>query len=359
MAIGTSNSQGALSHDPMRGLRPRQLPILAAIGVDIVTLVLAAAWLGGAWPLPAPSESAHPRAAVVRPAIPGAASTSVAPQALPSALEPLTPEQAQQINAAVPISNLPNPPAEPFRLATASSTDRAAAETCLTMAVYYEVGNQSDQSQAAVAQVVLNRLRHPLFPKTVCGVVFEGSDASDGMRALQPLRATARCGERPNPALWRRAGQVAERALDGYVEPSVGEATHFHADYVVPYWQSSLIKVAQIGPVIFYRWPGPLGMPVSFHGEYAGLEQAPPPILGFDDGFRATAIPTGNLVQTPPVLAATAASPVAQPHAAPVQAVAAVPAQKLIIATKITPLPDTRGRTSEGPTPRLAIPSNW
>jgi spore germination cell wall hydrolase CwlJ-like protein len=355
MAIGTLSSQSALSQHLMRALRPRRLPILAAFAVDIVTLVLAAAWLGGAWPHPAPSEPAHPRAAVTRPAIPGAASPSLAAEALPSALEPLTPEQAQQINAAVPISNLPNPPADPFRLATASSADRAAAETCLTMAVYYEVGNQSDQSQAAVAQVVLNRLRHPLFPKTVCGVVFEGSTLPTGCAFTFTCDGSLR--RRPDPALWRRAGQVAERALDGYVEPSVGEATHFHADYVVPYWQSSLIKVAQIGPVIFYRWPGPLGMRVSFHGQYAGLEQAPPPILGFDDGFRTTGVPTANVVQAPPVLAAAAGDPVA-PRAAPIQ-VAAVPAQKLIIATKITPLPDTRGRNSEGPNPRLPIPSSW
>ena len=57
---------------------------------------------------------------------------------------------------------------------------------------------------------------------------------------------------------------MAERALGGYVQPAVGDATHYHANYVVPYWRPTVLKVAQIGAHIFYRWNGELGRPTAF-----------------------------------------------------------------------------------------------
>ncbi|HZZ88499.1 MAG TPA: cell wall hydrolase, partial [Caulobacteraceae bacterium] len=63
--------------------------------------------------------------------------------------------------------------AAPFRLADPSNT--AFDLQCLTAAVYYEARGESREGQAAVAQVVLNRVRSPAFPKTVCGVVYQGA----------------------------------------------------------------------------------------------------------------------------------------------------------------------------------------
>ena len=79
------------------------------------------------------------------------------------------------------------------------------------------------------------------------------------------------------PALgaWQQAEQVAAAALAGYVETSVGEATHYHADYVAPRWAPLLAKVAQIGQHIFYRWPGAWGQPAAFTGRYIGEPRDP------------------------------------------------------------------------------------
>ena len=85
----------------------------------------------------------------------------------------LAPSQAQAINASIPFSSLPGPAARPFKIAPSDVANRTPALDCLTAAVYYEAASESDEGQAAVAQVVLNRVRHPLFPKTVCGVVFQ------------------------------------------------------------------------------------------------------------------------------------------------------------------------------------------
>src|SRR5581483_3323427 len=96
---------------------------------------------------------------------------------------------------------------------------------CLTAAVYYEARGEPHQGQAAVAQVVLNRVRDPRFPKTICGVVYQGL-------ASHECQFTFACDgaaeHRREPAAWATADKVARRALGGYVEPSVGAATHYH-----------------------------------------------------------------------------------------------------------------------------------
>ena len=71
---------------------------------------------------------------------------------------------------------------------------------------------------------------------------------------------------------WERARQVADAALNGYVYAPVGWATHYHANYVVPYWASSLVKAANVGTHIFYRWRGGWGRAPSFLSRYAGIE---------------------------------------------------------------------------------------
>ena len=82
----------------------------------------------------------------------------------------------------------------------------------------------------------------------------------------------------PEAGAWKQARAIAEAALAGYVERSVGEATHYHADYVAPRWAPLLAKVRQIGAHIFYRWPGAWGRPQAFVGRYIG-EPADPASL--------------------------------------------------------------------------------
>jgi spore germination cell wall hydrolase CwlJ-like protein len=178
-------------------------------------------------------------------------------------------DDARRINALIPAASLANPPAQPFVL-HASSADQARAEQCLAQAVYFEAGNQSADGQAAVAQTVLNRLRHPDYPKSVCGVIYQGSSLKTGCQFSFTCDGSL---NRPvMPSVWAGARAVAARALSGYVMPAVGEATYYHADYVQPYWASSLVKITQIGAQIFYRWTGPGGAPDAFTGRYAGHE---------------------------------------------------------------------------------------
>ena len=100
-------------------------------------------------------------------------------------------------------------------------------------------------------------MRHPAFPKSVCGVVYEGGIADRAASSASP--ATARCCARPGRGAWAAARAVAARRWPATSRPSVGAATHYHADYVAPYWAPKLAKLQQIGAHIFYRWPGGLG----------------------------------------------------------------------------------------------------
>lgn len=175
------------------------------------------------------------------------------------------------INALKPFGAEPPPPAKPFYLPVKTSPDdRTRAEECLTQAIYYEAAIEPIEGMQAVAQTVLNRLRHPGYPKSVCGVVYEGSQRVTGCQFS--FTCDGSLARVPNPVLWDRARSVARRALSGYVLPTVGTATHYHADYVAPYWAPTLYKIAKIGRHIFYRWTGPSGLPRAFSGRYAGGE---------------------------------------------------------------------------------------
>ena len=181
----------------------------------------------------------------------------------------LAASDAMMINALKAFGSEPPLPARPFLL-KASAGDRALAEECLTQAIYYEAAVEPVEGMQAVAQTVLNRLRHPGYPKSVCGVVYEGSQRTTGCQfSFTCDGALARV---PNPVLWERARGVAQRALNGFVLKTVGTATHYHADYVAPYWAPTLYKITQIGRHIFYRWTGPSGLPRAFSGRYAGGE---------------------------------------------------------------------------------------
>ena len=185
------------------------------------------------------------------------------------ALKALSWDAARLVNASIPLSRQINPVARAFKL-PAGAEDRARAVQCLTEAVYYEAAYEPAEGQAAVAQVILNRMRHPVYPKTVCGVVYQGHERPTGCQFT--FTCDGALARAPVEPLWSRARQVAERALAGYVAQSVGNATHYHADYVVPYWLPSLAKVAKVGTHVFYRWSGNFGLPAAFTGRYAGAE---------------------------------------------------------------------------------------
>jgi spore germination cell wall hydrolase CwlJ-like protein len=188
-------------------------------------------------------------------------------------------ESAEAINASVPVVGGPNPAATSFGLASASNIDRTRSLDCLTAAIYYEAGVEPLDGQRAVAQVVLNRVRHPAYPNTVCGVVFEGAQRRTGCQFSFACDGSLR--RTPMPAVWARARSVAAQALSGYVFAPVGLALNYHANYVVPYWASSLVKNATVGHHIFYIWRGMQGRPGAFADRYAGAE----PAIAWRGGF--------------------------------------------------------------------------
>jgi len=181
-------------------------------------------------------------------------------------------ETAEAMNDAIPFANGPIEAAKPFYITDTSMTNSEKALRCMTQAVYYEAGFEQVAGRYAVAQVILNRMRHPAFPKSVCGVIYQGSSrpgcqfsfACDGSL----LRA-------PSPRAWAEARRVAEDVLSGTVNSTVGMATHYHANYVSPYWAPKLHKITQMGAHIFYRWPGNWGRRVAFNGAYRGGEFIP------------------------------------------------------------------------------------
>jgi spore germination cell wall hydrolase CwlJ-like protein len=184
------------------------------------------------------------------------------PEAEPMRLRDVAPQDAIAINAAVPIADLPNPAARPFAITFASSADRLRAIECLTAAVYYEAATEPLDGQRAVAQVVLNRARHPAYPKSVCGVVFQGHERATGCQFTFTCDGAIR--RTPIASIWARARHIAEQALAGKVYAPVGWATHYHTNWVVPYWSSSLVKLALVGTHIFYRWEGGWGKAPAF-----------------------------------------------------------------------------------------------
>jgi spore germination cell wall hydrolase CwlJ-like protein len=204
---------------------------------------------------------------------PAAAAQAVVTLPAPDLLRPISPEEAALENAERPFVNRPDTPAGKFVLKVpADDADRAL--TCLTQAVYYEAAGEGSDGGRAVAQVVLNRMRHPGYPASVCGVVYQGSERATGCQFTftcdgSLLRA-------PAAALWARSRKIAQDALAGKVFAPVGHATHYHADYVIPYWADSLDKSVQIGRHIFYRLRGAYGDGSAFSQRYAGHEPIPP-----------------------------------------------------------------------------------
>lgn len=202
--------------------------------------------------------------------IAAARTQQTAPAPPPLLIRNMAPNQALAVNSEIPMTGGPNPAAAPFSLGNADASTRARALDCLASAVYYEAGNQSEDGERAVAQVILNRVRHPAFPSSVCGVVYQGSTQSTGCQFT--FTCDGSLERRPGADGWARAKKVAEAALDGAVFAPVGLATHYHADYVVPYWASTMAKNAVIGAHLFYRWAGSWGKPAAFAQKYARQE---------------------------------------------------------------------------------------
>lgn len=225
----------------------------------------------------APKPSLAPPAARVIP-------RTAVPPVEPLNLAPVTPAEAIAFNAKVPfVAGAPGPAARPFRFAGDAGA-KARALDCLAIAELYEAGDD-DAGERAIAQVVINRTRHPAFPKTICAVVFEGAGAATGCQFTFTCDG-ALTRYRFADAAWARARAIAQGALAGTVYAPVGHATHYHTNWVVPYWSASLDKIAVVGTHLFFRWTGWWGTPAAFDRSVNPAEPAMAAIAPFSPAHR-------------------------------------------------------------------------
>lgn len=172
------------------------------------------------------------------------------------AILPLAPERpgllARAPSSPVRRGALPESGAREIYTGLIPATDMARQQRCLAEAVYFEARSESDEGRAAVAQVVLNRVKSGLYPDSVCGVVYQNSHRHLACQFTftcegKSLRIT-------EPAPWRDAVRIAREVYEGTTYlTEVGASTHYHAQYVRPYWAKKLKKMDTIGQHVFYK----------------------------------------------------------------------------------------------------------
>ena len=199
---------------------------------------------------------------------PVAPPADIVPEAPPMVLAPVTEDDARAQNAKIALITKGFVAARPFTYA-GNGDAKARARDCLAAAMIYEAGDDA-KGQQAVGQVVINRARHPAFPKSICGVVFQGSERATGCQFT--FTCDGALNRRYSDAAWQRARNNADLMLSGGTYPSVGLATHYHTDWVRPYWSDSLEKIAIVDTHLFFRWPGYWGTPGAFRGAVSGSD---------------------------------------------------------------------------------------
>ena len=123
---------------------------------------------------------------------------------------------------------------------------------CLAEVVYFEARSEPPAGQAAVAEVVLNRVRSGLYPSSICGVVYQNRHRHLACQFTFACEGKTLRTNEPGP--WAQAKRVADEVLEGKTYLSeVGGSTHYHADYVKPYWAKRLKRMDVIGRHIFYK----------------------------------------------------------------------------------------------------------
>jgi len=129
---------------------------------------------------------------------------------------------------------------------------------CLTEAIYYEARSEQVTGRFAVAEVVLNRVRDNRYPNTICDVVYQGPmdgrPRPDGLGCQFSFTCDGSLNHRVNLDAWRYSRELAKLVMFGMGTKLTSDATHYHADYVDPYWAPTLERTVRIGRHIFYRW---------------------------------------------------------------------------------------------------------
>ncbi|HTJ56108.1 MAG TPA: cell wall hydrolase [Devosiaceae bacterium] len=172
--------------------------------------------------------------------------------AIDSAAQPATPPLPATLSRQLAYAR-DDTPMTAFPPLKTDATYSAKDLNCLAQAVYFEARGESYRGQVAVAQVVMNRLAHPLYPKTICAVVFQDAGHRDA------CQFSFACDGRPEvineKQPWAQAEDIAQKVATGELYlPEVGDATHYHATYVYPDWAPRLKRVTKIGMHIFYKF---------------------------------------------------------------------------------------------------------
>jgi spore germination cell wall hydrolase CwlJ-like protein len=192
-----------------------------------------------------------------------AGATPAVPRAV--ALSSTTPAAADNIPIEISVIALPRmglnasvvarqakPLARPDYAALIDRNRAAREQRCLAEAIYFEARSEPEVGQAAVAQVVLNRVRSGLYPATVCGVVYQNRNRHLGCQFS--FACEGRSLRINEPDSWRQAVRIARQVTDGTTYlADIGGATHYHANYVRPFWANRLKKMDRIGHHIFYK----------------------------------------------------------------------------------------------------------
>ena len=160
---------------------------------------------------------------------------------------------AVSLSLALPLAAQADPAKGPE---TVTQTRYGGADSlhCLTEALYFEARGESLEGQVAVAEVILNRVDSPLYPRTVCGVVKQRGGG--GCQFSYVCRGTTKMREKQAADL---AGRIARAMLDGAPRVLTDGATHFHTRGVRPSWSKRFARTASIGAHLFYRQPGAKG----------------------------------------------------------------------------------------------------
>jgi hypothetical protein len=259
---------------PAGAVAVKNAPDVAALWRSNVAQELAKLWFGLSSDALAALALAHPgferdgtmvevEPDTAAPAVVTASVTATAPAAVTAPVAAAAPiamlERADVVINTVTVPQLehvplptPRPPPTPAQRLGLEGKDRTAAEKCLAQAIYFEARAEPVRGQIAVAQVVMNRVFSPYYPKDVCSVIYQNAH-----RHLS-CQFTFACDGKPETInerdAWARAQRIAKQTLDAKVWlPEVAKSTHYHATYVAPVWRHEMKKMARHGVHIFYR----------------------------------------------------------------------------------------------------------
>jgi spore germination cell wall hydrolase CwlJ-like protein len=175
-----------------------------------------------------------------------------------------TPNKPRAQSAAVSRFALPPSFGQQFsgsQFSASGSSDFDRALDCMTMAIAYEAGFEPVSGMESVGQVILNRTHSARYPKSVCGVVFQGAERRTGCQFTFTCDGALR--RVLSDETLNRARLAASAVLGGATADHVAGATNYHADYVLPYWAATGTRTTKIGAHIFYRMPGDTGFSAS------------------------------------------------------------------------------------------------